>query len=152
MYDKIDDVSTYYLEKKIHELDPKDFERIKQFLAELKSYNEKLNNCGSDYKKNDTTLIILVEKKLPPIYDMFIQTRNRAIEMSKGTLKPNFEDFCKGLICEQDRLLSSSQIVVGKAHLAHGKKNPYKGPKKDTKPNVPSTSNKVSNDANAGAS
>jgi hypothetical protein len=36
MYDKIDDVSTYYLEKKIHELDPKDFERIKQFLAKLK--------------------------------------------------------------------------------------------------------------------
>jgi hypothetical protein len=44
------------------------------FLAKIKSYNEKSNNCGSDYKKNYTTLIILVAKKLPPIYDMFIQT------------------------------------------------------------------------------
>jgi hypothetical protein len=101
--------------------------------------------------KNDTTLIILVENKMPNIYDLFIQTRNRAIEMSKGTLKPNFEDFCKGLICEQDMLLSFGQIVFGKEHLTHGKKNPYKGPKKDTKPNVPSTSNNISNYDNVGA-
>ena len=41
---------------------------------------------------------------------MFIQTTNRAIEMSKGTMKPNFEYFCKGLICEKDRLIYSRQL------------------------------------------
>jgi hypothetical protein len=49
-------------------------------------------------------------------------------------------------------LLSSGYIVVGKVHFFRGNKNPYKGPKKYTKLNVPSTSNKVSNDASAGAS
>jgi hypothetical protein len=83
-----------------------------------------LNNCGFDYKNNDTSLIIIVDKKLPLMYDMFIQTRNKIIEMSEGTLKPNFEYFCKELICEQNNLLSQGQIVVGKVHLSHGKKNP----------------------------
>jgi hypothetical protein len=65
LFDKSDDVSAYYLENKIHELDPKYFERIESFLAELKTLNEKLNNCGKHYKKTDTTLVILVEQKLP---------------------------------------------------------------------------------------
>lgn len=68
--------------------------------------------------------------------------------MSKGTLTPNFEVFYKCLVFEQDKLLSSSQIVVDKAHLVHGKKNPYKIPEKDTKPNVLSTSTKVYNNFN----
>jgi hypothetical protein len=38
MYEKIDDVSTYYLENKIHELHPKDFERIEQFLVECNTH------------------------------------------------------------------------------------------------------------------
>jgi hypothetical protein len=152
LYDKTDDVSAYYLEKKIHELDPKYFERIESFLVELKTYNEKLNNCGKDYKKIDTTLIILVEQKFPSVYDMFIQTWNRAIEMSNGTVKPTFEEFCKGLICEQDRLISSGQLVIGKAHLAHTKKNPYKGSHKNTKSHDASTSNQTSNDAPVDAS
>ena len=45
-------------------------------------------------------LIILVEQKLPSCFDMFIQTRNRALELSQSTTKPTFDDFCKGLINE----------------------------------------------------
>jgi hypothetical protein len=152
LYDKTDDVSAYYMEKKIHELDPKYFERIESFLAELKTYNEKLNACGKDYKKIDTTLIILVEQKFPSYFDMFIQTQNRAIEMSNGSVKTTFEEFCKGLICEQDRLISSSQLVIGKAHLAHSKKNPHKGSHENTKPHAASTSNPTSNGAPSDAS
>jgi hypothetical protein len=96
-------VSTYYLEKKIHELDPNDFERIESFLSELKTLNEKLNNCGNDYKKTYTTLFILVEQKLSDSFHMFIQTRNREIEIYQGSMKPTFEYFYKGLINEKER-------------------------------------------------
>ena len=65
------------------------------FPIELKTYNEKLNNCGSDYKKNDNSLTILVEQKLPSCFDMFIQTRNKSIEISEVTLRATFEDFVK---------------------------------------------------------
>jgi hypothetical protein len=84
-------VSSYYLESKIHELDLNNFDRIKTYIAELKTLNEKLNNCGKDYKNTDTALIILIEHELPSCFDMFIQNRNRAIEMSKGTTKPTFD-------------------------------------------------------------
>jgi hypothetical protein len=109
------EVSSYYLKNKIHELYPKDFERIDQFIAELKSYNEKLNNCGFEYTKHDITLIILVENKFPQIYDLFIQPKNKSIEVSKGILKPNFEEFCKGLICEHNIRLSLGHMFFGKA-------------------------------------
>jgi hypothetical protein len=36
LYDKTNGVSSYYIENKIHELDPRDFERIESFLSELK--------------------------------------------------------------------------------------------------------------------
>jgi hypothetical protein len=107
LFDKSDDIVAYYLEKKIHELDPNNFDRIKLYIVELKTLNEKLNNCGKDYKKIDTALIILVEHKLPSCFDMFIQTRNRGIKMSKGTIKPNFDEFCKGPINEQEGLIAS---------------------------------------------
>jgi len=67
------------------------FDRIEYFLFEIKTLNENLNVCGKDYKKNDTSLIILEEQKLPPSFDMFIQTRNMVIEMSKGTIANTFE-------------------------------------------------------------
>ncbi len=60
LFDKTDGVSAYYFEKKIHSIDPSEFDRIESFLAEIKTLNEKLNACGKDYKKNDTALIILV--------------------------------------------------------------------------------------------
>ena len=107
LFDKIDGVFAYYFEKKIHSIDPSEFDRIESFLAKNKTLNEKLNACGKDYKKNDTALIIIVEQKLPPSFDMFIQTRNRALEMSKGATTNTFEDFCLGLINEQDRLISN---------------------------------------------
>ena len=79
LFDKSDDVSTYYLEKKIFDLEPADFERVELQLAELKTLNEKLNSCGKDYKKIDIALIIIVERKMSSCFDMFIQTRNRAL-------------------------------------------------------------------------
>ena len=67
----------------------------------MKTLNEKLNCCGKDYKKTNIALIILIERKMPSCFDMFIQTRNRALELSQITTKQNFDDFCKGLINEQ---------------------------------------------------
>ena len=58
-FDKSDDVSTYYLENKIFDLDPAEFERAELYLAELKTLNEKLNSCGKDYKKTNTALLFL---------------------------------------------------------------------------------------------
>jgi len=81
LFDKSDDVSSHYLEKKIFELDPTKFDRVEFYLAEVKTLNEKLNNCGKYYKKTDTALIILVEQKLPSCFYMFIQTSNKALEL-----------------------------------------------------------------------
>ena len=50
----------------------------------------------------DTALIILVEHKFPSCFDMFIQTRNRALELSQNTMKHTFDAFWKGLINEQE--------------------------------------------------
>ena len=62
MYDyKSNDVFSYYLKNKIHEIHPEDFDWIETILDKLKTYNDKLNNCGKHYKKNDTILTILVE-------------------------------------------------------------------------------------------
>jgi len=79
LFDKSDDVFAYYLEKKIHELDHNNFDKIKLYFVELKSLNEKINNCGKDYKKTDIVLIILVEHQLSFCFYMFIQTRNKDI-------------------------------------------------------------------------
>ena len=79
LFDKSNDVSAYYLEKNIFDLEPNEFERVELYLAELKTLNEKLNSCGKDYKKTDTALIIFVECKMPSCFDMFIQTRNRPL-------------------------------------------------------------------------
>ena len=46
LFDKSDDFSAYYLEKKIFDLEPTNFERVELYLAELKILNEKLNSCG----------------------------------------------------------------------------------------------------------
>ena len=95
---KYDDVSSSYLEKNIFELDPTNFDRVEFYLAEVKTLNEKLNNCGKDYKKTSTAFIIPVEQKLPSCFDMFIQTRNRALELSQSTAKSTFDAFCKGIV------------------------------------------------------
>eukprot|EP01018_Ginkgo_biloba_P038716 Gb_00331 [translate_table: standard] len=157
LFDKSDEVSAYYLERKLHELDPRDFERIEQLLAKVKSINEKLDQCGNDYKKSDAALIILVERKLSPIYDIFIQTRARAIKISIGRHKPlpDFEEFSKGLINEQNKLISSGQIVIGQAHVAHGNKFQAKGSKKNFKHGCDHTSGNACqppNNVNAGTS
>ena len=80
LFDKSDDVSAYYLDTKIFDRELANFERVELYLAELKTLKEKLNICGKDYKKTDTTRIILVERKMPSSFDMFIKTINRAIE------------------------------------------------------------------------
>ena len=95
LFDKSDDVFAYYLEKKIFELDPTNFDRVEFYLAEVKTLNEKLNNCGKNYNKTDTALIIIVEHKMASCFDTFIQTRNRDLELSQSTTKQNFDDFCK---------------------------------------------------------
>ena len=95
--DKFDDVSACYLQKKVHELDPTNLEIVELYLAKFKNLNEQLKICGIDYNKTDTTLIILVEQKLPSSFDMFIQTRNSALEFSQSTMKHTFDDFFKGL-------------------------------------------------------
>ena len=73
----------------------------------------------------DTALIILVEQKLPSYFDMFIKTRNTALELSQSTMKPTFDDFCKGLVNEKERLIISRQISLNKALMTHNK-NPKK--------------------------
>ena len=121
LFDKFDDVSAYYLENKIFDLEPVDFERVELYLSELKNLNEKLNSCDKGYKKTGTTLIILVECKMPACFDMFIQTRNRDLELSRSTTKQTFDDFCKGLINEQERLIVSGQLTPNKALTALNK-------------------------------
>ena len=86
---------------------------------------------------------------------MFIQTTNRVIEMSKGTMKPNFEYFCKVLISDKDRLIYSHQLFKSKALMKHNKKNPNnffnENPKEHIKGSIPhsynddDSSNMVSN-------
>lgn len=63
---------------------------------------------------------------------MFIQTRNGVLELSQSTAKPTFDDFCKGLINEQERLIASGQVSPSKAIMEHNKNpkkilNNYKG-------------------------
>jgi hypothetical protein len=78
---------------------------------------------------------------------MFIQTRNREIEKSQGSMKPSFEDFCKGLINEQERLIVSGQLTPNKALMAHNIKNHnkvfHKNPKSHTKRPSQHSSNDV---------
>ena len=52
---------------------------------------------------------------------MFIQTRNRAIELSQITMKQTFDDFCKGFINEQETLIVSRQLTPHKALAALNK-------------------------------
>ena len=91
--DKFDDVSFCYLEKKVHDLDPTNLEIVEFYLAKLKMLNEKINNCGIDYKKIDIALTIIVEQKMSYYFDMFIQTRNTDLELSQSTTKHTFDDF-----------------------------------------------------------
>ena len=91
----------------------------------MKTLNEKLNNCGKDYKKTNTAPIIIVEQKLPSCFDMFIQTRNRALELSQSNTKATFDAFCKGLINEKERLIVSRQLSPNKALIAHNPKKNF---------------------------
>ena len=75
--------------------------------------------------------------------------------MSKGTMKPNFEYFCKVLISEKDRLIYSHQLFKSKALMKHNKNNPNnffnENPKAHIKGSIPhsynddDSSNMVSN-------
>ena len=58
---------------------------------------------------------------MPSCFDMFIQTRNRALELSQSTTKQTFDDFCKGLIDEQERLIFLGQLTPNKALTALNK-------------------------------
>ena len=55
---------------------------------------------------------------MPSCFDMFIETRNIALELSQSTTKQTFDDFCKGLINEQERLIVSGQLTPNKALTA----------------------------------
>ena len=46
--------------------------------------------------------------------------------MCKGTTKPTFDEFFKGLINEKERLIASSQLTPNKALMTHINKNPKK--------------------------
>ena len=52
---------------------------------------------------------------------MFIQTRNRALELSQSITKQTFDDFCEGLINEEERLIVSRQFTPNKALAALNK-------------------------------
>ena len=62
LFDKSGDVYAYYVENKIHELDPKYFDRIESFIYEIKTYNEKLNNHSTYYKRMVILLLFLLNK------------------------------------------------------------------------------------------
>ena len=114
----------------------------------MKTLNEKLNNCGKDYKKTDTALIILVEQKLPSCFDMFIQTRNRALELSQSTMKPTFDYFCKGFVNEQERLIVLGQLSPNKSLIAHNPKKSFNNEKGSCSHTLKPTSN-YCNDSNS---
>ena len=75
--------------------------------------------------------------------------------MSKGTMKPTFEYFFKGLICEKYRLIYSRQLFKSKTLMTHNKNNLNsffnKNPKSHIKGSTPysynddDSSNMVSN-------
>jgi hypothetical protein len=77
-----------------------------------------------------------MENKVPLIFNIFIQSRNKYVEMLSATQKHNFHEFCKGLINKQDRILSLCQIVIDNYHVAHGRKFQSKGPKKDANASI----------------
>ena len=54
--------------------------------------------------------------------------------MSKGTTKPTFQDFCKGLINEKDTLIAYGEFPNSKVVMAHSKKNPNRSFNKKFKP------------------
>ena len=80
---------------------------------------------------------------------MFIQNRNRAIEMSKGITKPTFDEFCKGLINEQERLIVSSQLTPNKDLMPHNNNN---NPKKSFQPNTKGSGSHSSTNNSSNAS
>jgi len=126
--------------------------------VKIKCYYEKLGHFGFDWKKNGISLIILVKNKLPPIYDLFIQYKNKCVEMSQGTHKHKFRELYKVLINEQYMLISSRKIIIWNSHVALGGKFQSKGPKKDVRPSHTSSTNvfvntiKPSNNTNIGTS
>lgn len=67
--------------------------------------------------------------------------------MSNGSMKLSFEYFWKWLIGEQNRLIASSRLTIGKALMVHSKKNPHKGFIKNPKPHTKGPSHHSSNDA-----
>jgi hypothetical protein len=80
---------------------------------------------------------------------MFIQTRNIAIEMSKGTTKPNFDEFCKDLINEQERLIALGQLTSHKPVMTYNNKNSKKRFQPNTKGFCSHSSTNISgNDSN----
>ncbi len=111
----------------------------------MKTLNEKLNNCGKDYKKINTALIIIVEQKLSACFNMFIHIRNTALEMSQSTMKPNIDDFCKGLINEQKNLITSGQVSPNKALTVHNNKNLKKNFNHNVKGSCSHASNHTNN-------
>ena len=58
-------------------------------------------------------------------FDMIIQTRNMALELSQSMTKPTFDFLCKWLINEKERLIITRQVSPNKALMAHNK-NPKK--------------------------
>lgn len=85
---------------------------------------------------------------MPPSFDIFIQTRNRAIEMSKWTITTTFEEFCRGLINEQDRLISNGQFSSNQTLMAHNmtyNKNPKSHTQGPNNSSIIASSNVTSN-------
>ena len=67
--------------------------------------------------------------------------------MPKGFMSSFFEYVCKGLICEEDRMIALGQLMNGKDLMAHSKNNPNKGFNKNPKPHTKGSTHHSSNDS-----
>ena len=109
----MDEEKGFWIEDDLLLLDPKNFEKIQDYITKANEYRALLKDCGNPMK--DEKLIHHILKRLPSEYASFVLSLNtHRLTMRSAYQKPTFNSFAKILIVEQTHLMDLGLLTTSK--------------------------------------
>jgi hypothetical protein len=112
----------HMLEVEFLTLDPKRFDKLRDFFTKFKDLLSQLKACGVYKSKEEKQMVLAILSKLGPEFSMFVSTFHSVKFASGATWKiPSLEEFIKSLTQEKTKLINMGKIKGPKAHALNVK-------------------------------